>query len=167
MVPLGQRPPQKRLELAKALKKPDLAYFLVCDDWQSIYRFTGSHVGVIHECVQYLGYTQRENLTRTFRSGDGILKPSSTFVQLNPEQTRRGLVAHSQAGDEGITVIAANDPVKGGGTTYHCVIATRRSSRPHGPLYGHRLHAGSLFDDAPLLMTGAPCGLDGHRNKLD
>ena len=101
--------------MAKASKKPDLAYFLVCDDWQSIYRFAGSHVGVIHECDQHLDHTQRENLTRTFRFGDGILKPSSTFVQLNPEQTRRGLVAHSQAGDEGITVIAANDPVKGGG----------------------------------------------------
>ena len=54
--------------------------------------------------------------------------------------------------------------IKGGAKTYHWVIATRRSSCPRGPLYGHRLHAGSLFDDAPLLMTGAPCGLEGHRN---
>ena len=78
-----------RMALAKALDRPDQAYFLVGDDWQSIYRFAGSHVGLIHQCDEHLGHTRRQNLTRTFRFGDGILGPSTAFVQRNPEQTQR------------------------------------------------------------------------------
>ena len=110
-----------RMALAKALKKPDLAYFLVGDDWQSIYRFTGSHVGLIHECDQHLGHTERTNLSRTFRFGDGILKPSSAFVQRNPEQTKRNFVANSQAGDEGITIIATDDSESGVNTALQMI----------------------------------------------
>ncbi len=39
-----------RMALAQTLRQPDLAFFLVGDDWQSIYRFAGSHVGLIHHC---------------------------------------------------------------------------------------------------------------------
>ena len=102
-----------RMALASALNKPGLAFFLVGDDWQSIYRFAVSHVGLIHECDQHLGYTEQVNLTETFRFGDGILKPSSEFVQRNPEQTKRSLTAHHQDGDRGITVIATDDPEDG------------------------------------------------------
>ena len=89
-----------RMALAKALGRPAQAYFLVGDDWQSIYRFAGSHVGLIHQCDEHLGYTRRRDLTRTFRFGDGILEPSTAFVQRNPEQTQRALLAHLQDGDE-------------------------------------------------------------------
>ena len=102
-----------RMALAKALDQPDLAFFLVGDDWQSIYRFADSRVELIHECDHHLGYTRRENLTRTFRFGDGILEPSAAFVQRNPEQTRRNMEAHTQANDRGVTVVANDDPVKG------------------------------------------------------
>ena len=101
------------MALAKALDKPDQAYFLVGDDWQSIYRFAGSHVGLIHQCDEHLGYTRRRDLTRTFRFGDGILEPSTAFVQRNPEQTQRALQAHRQDDDEGITVIASRDAEDG------------------------------------------------------
>ena len=87
-----------RMNLARALKKPGLAYFLVGDDWQSIYRFAGSYVGLIHQTEEHLGFTRRENLTKTFRFGDGVLRPSTKFVQQNPEQTKRTLEAHTQAG---------------------------------------------------------------------
>ena len=120
-----------RMALSSALNKPGLAYFLVGDDWQSIYRFAGSHVGLIHECDQYLGYTERVNLTETFRFGDGILKPSSAFVQRNPEQTKRSLTAHRQDGDRGITVIATDDPEDGVDTALqliHDADDTRRGS---------------------------------------
>ena len=36
-----------KMNLAKALKQPGTAYFLVGYDWQSIYRFAGSYVGPI------------------------------------------------------------------------------------------------------------------------
>ena len=102
-----------RMNLAEALKKPELAYFLVGDDWQSIYRFAGSYVGLIHQVDGHLGFTRRESLTKTFRFGDGILGPSTRFVQQNPEQTKRSLEANTKGGDLGITVIPADLPETG------------------------------------------------------
>ena len=102
-----------RMTLAKALRKPGVAYFLVGDDWQSIYRFAGSYVGLIHQCDQHLGHTQRVNLTQTFRFGEGIAVPSTGFIQQNPEQTRRELLTLDRAGDHGITVIAHENAAEG------------------------------------------------------
>ena len=102
-----------RMNLAEAMKKPELAYFLVGDDWQSIYRFAGSYVGLIHQVDEHLGFTRRESLTKTFRFGDGILGPSTRFIQQNPEQTRRELEAHDPEAGLGITVIPADLPETG------------------------------------------------------
>ena len=113
-----------RMALAEALHRQNLAYFLVGDDWQSIYRFAGSHVELIHDCDRHLGHTRRENLTRTFRFGDGILGPSSAFVQRNPEQTRRGLEAHAQDHDVGVTIVANDDPVRGVNTAFRRIWET-------------------------------------------
>ena len=101
------------MNLAKALKKPGLAYFLVGDDWQSIYRFAGSYVGLIHQVEQHLGFTRSESLTRTFRFGDGILGPSTHFVQQNPEQTRRSLSSYNPDQGQGVIVIPADLPETG------------------------------------------------------
>ena len=97
-----------RMNLARALKQSGTAYFLVGDDWQSIYRFAGSHVGLVHQTGEHLGFTQWASLTKTFRFGDGILKPSTRFLQQNPEQTRRGLESHTPDRGQGITVIVVD-----------------------------------------------------------
>ena len=102
-----------RMELLKALKKPNLAYFLVGDDWQSIYRFTGSRVSLVRNVTQHLGHTQTETLTQTFRFGKGILHPSSHFIQQNPEQTRRTLQPNPHVDDKGITLVASREPADG------------------------------------------------------
>ena len=90
-----------RMELLKVLQKPELAYFLVGDDWQSIYRFTGSRVSLVRNVSEHLGPTQTETLTQTFRFGRKILEPSSRFIQQNPEQTRRSLQPESQCQRQG------------------------------------------------------------------
>ena len=102
-----------RMALTGSLKRPGLAYFLVGDDWQSIYRFAGSHVELVHDCDRHLGHTRRENLTRTFRFGDGIIGPSTAFVQRNPEQTRRKMEGDEQDRDGGVTIVADDEPRKG------------------------------------------------------
>ena len=101
------------MNLAKSLKRSDLAYFLVGDDWQSIYSLAGSYVGLIHQVDDHLGFTRRESLTKTFRFGDGILRPSTRLVQQNPEQTRRSLEAHNPEEGQGITVIPGDLPETG------------------------------------------------------
>ena len=102
-----------RMELLKALKKPDVAYFLVGDDWQSIYRFTGSRVSLVRNVNQHLGHTKTETLTQTFRFGKSVLDPSSHFIQQNPDQTRRTLQPNLHVDDRGITLVASREPADG------------------------------------------------------
>ena len=102
-----------RMELLKALRKADVAYFLVGDDWQSIYRFTGSRVSLVRNVSQHLGQTKVETLTQTFRFGKRILEPSSHFIQENPEQTRRTLQPNPDVKDKGLTVAATREAADG------------------------------------------------------
>ena len=94
------------MSLIARLKRPGVAYFLVGDDWQSIYRFAGSDVRLVRSCGDYLGYVKECLLTTTFRFGPGILEPSAAFVQRNPEQIKRTLRSRSAVPDCGITVVA-------------------------------------------------------------
>ena len=102
-----------RMVLLQALRDQDVAYFLVGDDWQSIYRFAGSDVGLLRDCGDLLGHVEERTLSRTFRFADGILGPSTAFVKRNPEQTQRPLLPASEAEDEGVAVVA--DPRPAGG----------------------------------------------------
>ena len=49
-------------------------------DWQSIYRFAGSDVGLLRDCGDLLGHVEERTLSRTFRFADGILGPSTAFL---------------------------------------------------------------------------------------
>ena len=101
------------MALLRALNGSGVAYFVVGDDWQSIYRFAGSDVSLIRGCGSHLGYVRQRTLSLTFRYGDGILGPSTTFVKKNPEQTQRPLRSNSTTRDNGITVVAEEDMASG------------------------------------------------------
>ena len=90
-----------------------VAYFLVGDDWQSIYRFTGSDVSLVRNCGDHLGHLRERTLSQTFRFGEGILAPSTAFVRRNPEQTQRPLRSETRIGDEGVIVVVDGDPARG------------------------------------------------------
>ncbi len=102
-----------RMALLQSLKAPGVAYFLVGDDWQSIYRFAGSDVRILRECGAYLGHVQECSLSQTFRFGSGILEPAAAFVQRNQEQTQRRLLPNSAVADDGITVVFRENPQEG------------------------------------------------------
>ncbi len=98
-----------RMALLQALDGPGVAYFLVGDDWQSIYRFAGADVGLVSDCGHHLGHVRERTLTRTFRFARGILDPSTAFVTRNPEQTQRTLRPAEGVPDGGVTIIASGD----------------------------------------------------------
>ena len=102
-----------RMALLKALRATGVAYFLVGDDWQSIYRFAGSDVSLMRDCGSHLGHVKEQVLSQTFRFGDGILGPSTAFVQRNPEQIKRPFRSTGRSEDEGITIIACEEPKQG------------------------------------------------------
>ncbi|MDE2696152.1 MAG: UvrD-helicase domain-containing protein [Chloroflexota bacterium] len=102
-----------RMGLLEALKRDGVAYFLVGDDWQSIYRFAGSDVDLLRNCGDHLGHVRQRTLSQTFRFADGILRPSTGFVQRNPAQTPRPLRSAREHDDDGITIVADGDPGRG------------------------------------------------------
>ena len=94
-----------RMALLKSLNGPGVAYFLVGDDWQSIYRFAGSDVQLMMSCSEYLGHVAECHLTQTFRFGERVQTPSTGFIQANPEQSRRELRPAETVMDRGVAVV--------------------------------------------------------------
>lgn len=103
-----------RMRLLKGFRGPEVAFFFVGDDWQSIYRFAGSDVRLLRQCGDHLGHVQERPLSLTFRYGPRILAPTSAFVQRNPVQTQREVRSASKGPDEGITVIPVHRSVEAG-----------------------------------------------------
>ncbi len=145
-----------RMALLEALRGQDVAFFVVGDDWQSIYRFTGSDVSLVRNCGDYLGPVRKRALSATFRYGEGILGPTAAFVQRNPEQTQRELCTRSNASDEGITVVAASEQSDGIEAALRDISA--RQERPPGNGEGVESLMFEPLPDGPLTLpdTGEP-----------
>lgn len=90
-----------RYELLKALRKqnPDVKLYAVGDDWQSIFRFTGSDISIITEFEKHFGYTSQTSILKTYRFNEQILDVSSRFIQKNPSQIKKQLTANRVAND--------------------------------------------------------------------
>ncbi len=82
-----------RYQLVKAIKQanPTSKLFCVGDDWQSIYRFSGSDLALFKDFEKYFGYTERSRIETTYRFHHPLIKLSSDFIQRNPNQTRKDL----------------------------------------------------------------------------
>ncbi len=84
---------QARARLLRALvhQRLDAVLFAVGDDWQSIYRFTGSDIAYTRDFSDHFGATATTHLKRTFRFNDKIGTVSSTFVLKNPDQIHKSI----------------------------------------------------------------------------
>lgn len=74
-------------ELRKGSPKAKL--FCVGDDWQSIYRFSGSDLSLFTDFKSYFGYTDLKKIETTYRFGNPLVGLSSEFVQKNPVQIKK------------------------------------------------------------------------------
>lgn len=68
---------------------PKTKLYCVGDDWQSIYRFTGSDLSLFAEFSKYFGYTEECKIETTYRFGNPLIDESSKFVQNNPLQKKK------------------------------------------------------------------------------
>ena len=77
-----------RARLLKALLKnsPGARLFAVGDDWQAIYRFAGSDIGIMREFAKHFGGYGRIDLETTFRCADRIASVATEFILRNPAQ---------------------------------------------------------------------------------
>ncbi len=81
-----------RYKLAKAtLEKCNAKLFCVGDDWQSIYRFTGSEVDLLVSFENYFGLYSRNDIVQTYRNSQELLDISGAFIMSNDYQTPKQL----------------------------------------------------------------------------
>lgn len=61
---------------------------LVCvgDDWQSIYRFTGSDISLFSDFGKFVGEHEKLFIERTYRNSQQLINISAKFIQQNPQQ---------------------------------------------------------------------------------
>ncbi len=72
-------------------KNPRTRIFCVGDDWQSIYRFSGSDISLFSQFEKFNGPTEELKIEATHRFGEPLLQRSSDFVQQNPAQKKKKL----------------------------------------------------------------------------
>jgi len=99
-----------RARLIKGLlnQKPDNSLFCVGDDWQSVYRFTGSDVSITKDFTEYFGYTATSVLDKTFRFNNKIGDFASQFVMRNPTQIQKQINSHKQITNSAVSLIKTN-----------------------------------------------------------
>ncbi len=82
-----------RYKLTKALvdQNPLQKLYCVGDDWQSIYRFTGSDISIITDFDRHFGYTKTIQLDTTYRFNQEVVDFTSKFIQQSPKQLKKKL----------------------------------------------------------------------------
>ena len=83
---------KERSELIKLIKEScSSKIFAVGDDYQSIYKFSGSSVEMIINFKKYFGYTKVIKLINTYRNSLELVKVSNKFISKNPHQIKKNI----------------------------------------------------------------------------
>ena len=98
---------EPRARLVKALRESVDACSLFCvgDDWQSIYRFTGSDIRFTTEFEANFGATKITVLDKTFRFNNSICDVASRFVLENPAQVKKSLTTHAMVNHSAVSLL--------------------------------------------------------------
>lgn len=88
--------------LAEMRQQKDYRLFCVGDDWQSIYRFSGSDIGFILNFEKYWGASEISRIETTYRFPQSLIAVSSNFIMKNPEQKEKNL--HSAVENYGFSM---------------------------------------------------------------
>lgn len=96
-----------RARLVKALREgtENCSVFCVGDDWQAIYRFTGSDVTLTTGFTEEFGPTKTTSLDKTFRFNNQICDVASQFVMKNPAQVKKRLTTHAVVSEPAVSIV--------------------------------------------------------------
>lgn len=80
-----------RFRLLQALRKesPLTKLYCVGDDWQSIFRFSGSDLSLFNSFEEHFGYTEKCKIETTYRFGNPTVKLSTQFILENEAQVSK------------------------------------------------------------------------------
>jgi len=82
-----------RYNFLKVLREgnPPAKLYCVGDDWQSIYRFSGSDMALFNQFPEYFGATEINKIETTYRFGEPLVSISSRFIQRNNAQIKKDI----------------------------------------------------------------------------
>ena len=82
-----------RYNFLKVLREgnPPAKLYCVGDDWQSIYRFSGSDMALFNQFPEYFGTTEINKIETTYRFGEPLVSISSHFIQRNKAQMQKNI----------------------------------------------------------------------------
>ena len=82
-----------RYNFLKVLREgnPPAKLYCVGDDWQSIYRFSGSDMALFNQFPDYFGSTEINRIETTYRFGEPLVSLSSQFIQRNKGQLKKDI----------------------------------------------------------------------------
>jgi DNA helicase IV len=100
-----------RAMLVKAFKKavPRASLLCVGDDWQAIYRFSGSDVGLTVDFSSFFGCTEVTHLDKTFRFNQSIADVATKFITKNPNQIDKQVDTHSFVAEPAVSLLWGTD----------------------------------------------------------
>ena len=78
------------LKALRGLNEPAKLY-CVGDDWQSIYRFSGSDMALFNQYPKFFGATEIHKIETTYRFGEPLVSQSSRFIQRNHAQIKKDI----------------------------------------------------------------------------
>ena len=98
---------EPRARLVKVLRESVDACSLFCvgDDWQSIYRFTGSDIRFTTDFEAQFGATKITVLDKTFRFNNSICDVASRFVLENPAQVKKSLTTQAMVDHPAVSLL--------------------------------------------------------------
>lgn len=96
-----------KYSLVKALceQNPDAKLFCVGDDWQSIFRFTGSDISLMTNFEQAYGFTRKNQLVITNRFNNGLAIVSNQFILKNPHQIKKEVRSEKTTSGEAVKIL--------------------------------------------------------------
>ena len=82
-----------RYQFLLALREgnPPAKLYCVGDDWQSIYRFSGSDMALFNSFAEFFGPTEINKIETTYRFGEPLVGLSSGFIQKNSAQITKNI----------------------------------------------------------------------------
>ncbi len=82
-----------RYNFLRALRMgtPEAKLYCVGDDWQSIYRFSGSDMSLFNKFSYFFGATEINKIETTYRFGEPLVSMSSSFIQNNSTQLKKNI----------------------------------------------------------------------------
>ena len=92
-------------------KKLNSKLFVVGDDFQSIYRFTGCNLNIFLNFKKYFSYSKILKIKNTYRNSNELIKISGNFIMKNKNQMKKRLKSNKNINNP-VIIIYTNNKLK-------------------------------------------------------